>query len=122
MTKDQFEVTEEHIKLLGRLEIGYDHYTEFGAPEVDPKRPYGNSDVPNDIYEILGWDPSTSPEAEEEDGYWSIPYDDERAMTIHLEMKRVLQILCDNLGIQPGLYERKRWSGSWTLVQREEES
>jgi len=27
---------------------------EFGAPCINPKRPYGNSDVLNDIAEILG--------------------------------------------------------------------
>lgn len=27
---------------------------EFGAPEIDPKRPYGNSDVYQDMVEIIG--------------------------------------------------------------------
>ena len=28
---------------------------EYGAPEINPKRPYGNSSVELDICEILGW-------------------------------------------------------------------
>lgn len=28
---------------------------ETGAPEIDPKRPYGNSYVPEDIAEIVGF-------------------------------------------------------------------
>jgi hypothetical protein len=49
----EFTVTEDHLKLLRRAYIGWDD-CEFGAPGIDPKRPYGNSDVIGDIAEILG--------------------------------------------------------------------
>jgi hypothetical protein len=52
-----FTVTEGHLKLLQHLNIGWDD-CEFGAPCVDPKRPYGNSSVYIDIAEILGEDSS----------------------------------------------------------------
>ena len=57
----EFTVTEEHLKLLRRAYVGWDP-CEFGAPAIDCKRPYGNSDVISDIGEILGyervhWDP-----------------------------------------------------------------
>lgn len=39
------------------MHIGYDAWTEFGAPEVDPKRPYGNSNVYLYLAEILGIEP-----------------------------------------------------------------
>ena len=29
---------------------------EYGAPTIDPKRPYGNSDVEHEIIAILGWE------------------------------------------------------------------
>ena len=45
-------LTEEHIKLLRNMYVGWG-YCEFGAPEIDPKRPYGNSHVIGDIHTIL---------------------------------------------------------------------
>lgn len=53
MENKQFEIKEEHLKLLRRMYVGWDD-CEFGAPEIDPKRPYGNSDVEQDMIEILG--------------------------------------------------------------------
>lgn len=48
-----FTVTDDHLKLLRRASVGWSD-CEFGAPEIDPKRPYGNSNVLGDIAEILG--------------------------------------------------------------------
>ena len=53
MKKTIFEVKEEHLKLLRRTNVGWDG-GEFGAPEIDPKKPYGNSDVLQDMVEIIG--------------------------------------------------------------------
>ena len=92
-------VTEAHLKLLGRLVIGYDDWTEFGAPEVDPKRPYGNSDVYSDMAEILG---CTEDETDLMD-------------QLHHDLETVLQILVRNLGIEAGTYVRSDpYSKNWT--------
>lgn len=48
------KITEEHLKLLKKAYWRYDE-AEYGAPCINPKRPYGNSDVEEDIAEILGW-------------------------------------------------------------------
>lgn len=48
-----FEVKPEHLLLMRRFCVGWND-CEFGAPEIDPKRPYGNSDVLQDMLEILG--------------------------------------------------------------------
>ena len=48
-----FEVKREHLALLKQMCVGWQD-CEFGAPEIDPKRPYGNSDVLQDMIEILG--------------------------------------------------------------------
>lgn len=53
MDKTTFVMTENHLKLLQRMNVGWQD-CEFGAPEIDPKRPYGNSDVVQDIVEIIG--------------------------------------------------------------------
>jgi hypothetical protein len=49
---DTFVIGEEHLKLARRMFVGWQD-CETGAPEIDPKRPYGNSDVPGDIHELL---------------------------------------------------------------------
>jgi len=40
-------------KLLKNFQVRWND-CEFGAPEINPKRPYGNSDVEQDMLEILG--------------------------------------------------------------------
>ncbi len=53
MDKKQFTLKPEHVKLLRRMYVDWDD-CEFGAPEIDPEQPYGNSDVEQDMIEILG--------------------------------------------------------------------
>jgi hypothetical protein len=50
-----FEIKPEHIKLIQNFQIGWQD-DEFGSPEVDPKRPYGNSSVFQDMIETLGFE------------------------------------------------------------------
>ena len=52
---EKFTITENHLKLLKRMFVGWND-CEFGAPEIDPKRPYGNSSVEQDILEIIGFE------------------------------------------------------------------
>lgn len=49
---NKITVKEEHIKLLSRAYIRWED-CEYGAPAIDCKRPYGNSSVESDIFEIL---------------------------------------------------------------------
>ena len=56
MKAQKVVITPEHVTLLKNLEIGWNDDAYEGAPEVDLKRPYGNSDVWMDIAEILEWD------------------------------------------------------------------
>lgn len=110
MTNKEFEVTEDHLKLLKRMYIGWED-CEYGAPAVDCKRPYGNSSVAHDIYEILEWEVPV-----DEYGDPDISYSDERARVIHLEMQTVLQILVNNLSIKPGKYVATRYGVDWQKI------
>lgn len=107
---ETFTVTHDHLKLLRMMYVGWQD-CEYGAPEINPKRPYGNSDVEGDIAEILGW-------AYEEDEYYGLPEDLRgEARDLHRQMQTVLQILLCNLHIYPGKYERKdRYSIQWSFV------
>ncbi len=95
----EFLVTEDHIKLVEKFYVKW-FDCEYGAPCIDPKRPYGNSGVVNDIADILGWE---IPE------YGTPEWDEmsQKCGDIHQETQVVLQILTCHAreGIRPGLYE-----------------
>lgn len=115
----KFTVTEDHIKLLNRMYIDFSHDAYEGAPAVNIKRPYGNSDVVGDIAEILGWELVTDRYGDatvsEEQG--------ERALKLHEEMATVLQILAQNpLNFQLGTYvNASRYGNDWELTDEVEE-
>ena len=88
---DEFVVTNTHLQLLANCYVSWND-CEFGAPCIDPKRPFGNSDVAQDYEDITG-----------------SPYDDKT----YRELETCLQILLDNLNIHIGLYRfdknQRRW-------------
>mgnify|MGYP001602384821 CR=1 FL=1 len=81
------EITPAHIKLAKRMYVQWQD-CEYGAPEIDPKRPYGNSDVEGDIAEILGWKVG-------EDGLTDAQ--SEKAAQLHREMEEVIRYALKNL-------------------------
>ncbi len=96
-----FTITDDHLKLLRRMHVGWQD-CEYGAPEIDPKRPYGNSAVEDDICEILGW-----PLESVVDGDPAYSDDQKRkAGKIHRQMADVLQILVLHGGVARGEYEK----------------
>lgn len=111
--KKYFTVTDDHLKLLERLQFTYEDYMEFGAPAVDPKRPYGNSGVYEDLGEILGWEPA------DEDRWGETSYSDiqrERPLKLHKSMATVLQIMVTNNGVEVGDYEASRYGSVWRRI------
>lgn len=83
----------------------------FGAPAVDSKRPYGNSSVVDDIFEILEWE-SKYEDINEHPAYYE-------ACALHKDMETVLQILIDCRSIQEGSYVNPtKWSNKgWKLKE-----
>lgn len=92
-----FTLTEDHVKLLRRAYVGWQD-CETGAPEVDPKRPYGNSSVAQDIAEILG------EEYDQEDPSES---QDRRLLTLHRETQLALQVVLATGAFKLGNYKKK---------------
>ena len=92
---EDFTITKDHLKLLKRMYVGWDD-CEFGAPAIDCKRPYGNSDVLDDIKEITG----------------------KRSNILHKQMKVVLQIILCTGEIKEGRYKLKEKydSRSWQFA------
>lgn len=70
--------TEDHITLLRRAYWRMSE-VEFGAPEIDGKRPYGNSDVEGDLEELL-------PHLSEDD-----------RLQMHNDLPAVLTWICRNV-------------------------
>jgi hypothetical protein len=101
LTAERFVVTDDHIRLLREMYVSW-YDCEFGAPTVDPKRPYGNSDVIEDMREVLE----------------RLEADEDELRELHLSMKLALQILLVNAstGIQPGEYRSECYSSEWRYV------
>lgn len=101
---DTFTITENHFKLLRRMYVGWQN-CETGAPEIDPKRPYGNSDVENDVAEIIGDKVDRCPHCDE------LLSDDisDKMMALHRETETALEIVLCFAGeaCLPGRYRRK---------------
>lgn len=113
---DRFELTEDHIKLLRRAYVGWED-CETGAPAIDCKRPYGNSDVPEDVAEILGWE--GYPEG---GGLATGQYD--QAMALHRQTEAALQIVLVTGSFEPGVYEqaKRHDDRSWQRIDMKEDN
>src|ERR1700693_3694178 len=83
-----FTVTEDHLKLLRRARVSWDD-AEYGAPAIDPKRPYGSSKQVRDMAEILGL--ADSDWLYQNDGV--IPAAEDRFAQLHAETAIALQIV-----------------------------
>ena len=109
----EFTLTQDHVTLLRAMYVGWQD-CETGAPEIDPKRPYGNSDVARDVAEMLGW--ITSEAVDENDGLSEAMID--KAEALHQETAIALQIVLSTGCFTPGKYRQveKYNSRSWARV------
>ena len=89
---NEFEVTENHIKLIRKMYVNWCEF-EFGAPTINPKRPYGNSSVVYDIAEIIGIPPDEVDENKDD------------LINLHRECETALQIVLNTGSFEPGIYE-----------------
>lgn len=108
MRLQKFTLTEDHLKLLRRMYVGWCP-DEYGAPEIDPKRPYGNSDVEWDVHEILA-NGSRDDFGEDAD----MPLELERKYyEIHKETQTALQVVLATGTFEPGEYTADSYSYNW---------
>lgn len=103
----KFTVTKEHLLLLKNTRVTWWH-CEFGAPAIDCKRPYGNSDVISDIAELLGI------EKLEGDDEWIWPKSTiERCEKLHKEIETALQIALRTGKFEEGTYIADEYNANW---------
>jgi len=104
----RFEVKEQHLKLISKMWVQYNDYTEFGAPEIDPKRPYGNSDVYDDIAEILNikkkGDDFTAKQEKE-------------MLQLHMDTAIAIQIFFVTGKMETGIYEKSQYGIDWKKIK-----
>ena len=98
---EEFTITPEHIKLLRAAVVRWED-CEFGAPAIDCKRPYGNSNVIEDIVEILGYDQAS--------------YVEDYLRKIHQETLMALQIFLYTGEMKTGKYVSERYGAVWKRI------
>lgn len=105
----KFTLKPEHLLLIKNMYVGWQN-CEFGAPEIDPKRPYGNSDVEGDIAEILGLELFEDAGGEKHLSEEQSKYIND----LHRDTQTVLQIILRNCEIKCGEYETDKYDYSGT--------
>lgn len=109
----KFTVTEDHLKLLRHIHgLYWDPGEGYGALSINPKKPYGNSNVPQDVAEIV----------EAPDSDWEWDYDrvlraeaEDRYLRLHVEAGIALKIALATGEFRPGRYTRTdARSNDWT--------
>lgn len=98
----EFELTEQHVTLLRHAWVDWEG-CEFGAPAINCKRPYGNSDVLTDIAKLLHPEYVAMREGAQID--W-MEDNAARLRTVHEETQTALQIVLATGQMQPGVYIR----------------
>ena len=106
----KFTLTNDHIKLIRNMCVSWED-CEFGAPSIDCKRPYGNSDVVSDIAKILDIKP-----IETDDEYVWPKGTTELCEKIHLETKTALQIILAVGYFKVGDYMADDYSRDWRPI------
>lgn len=109
---EKFTLTENHIKLLKNFNVDWgDGY--LGAPCIDQKRPYGNSDVLTDIAEILGF------KEKNDDDFVMSERMEKGLLSIHSETCTALQIVLVTGKFEPGDYVKTEPYNRWSWKKQE---
>jgi hypothetical protein len=109
----EFTVTDDHLKLLRHAYVVWDEGEGYGAPGINPKKPYGNSYVQRDIARILDA-PDDDWELEDGEKAYVTPGAEERFTRMHVETMVALQIVLVTGEFRPGRYRRETpWGIDW---------
>lgn len=113
---EYFEVLPQHVALLKNSYTSWIDI-EFGAAGIDPKRPYGNSDVLSDIAEILNYDLSPFTNVDDPNICEDVPDEIlEDLYKFHSESKTALQIFLCTGEMKLGWYRCPKYRATkWEL-------
>lgn len=110
----RFTLKKDHIKLLRSSYVSW-NYCEFGAPSIDCKRPYGNSEVYSDMVKILAIKDAFT--GDEDDGYEVKDSVIRKLAKIHGELETALQVVLHTGKFKPGVYEADDYDRNWKLFK-----
>ena len=103
MKDDVFFLTTLHVMLLRHACVRWDDM-EWGAPGIDPRYPYGGSDVVRSIADVIGLDAADLS-----------PRIGSGLERLHRETEVALQVILATCSFEPGTFRRKEQydSRSW---------
>ncbi len=90
-----FDLLPEHLVLLRHMVVGWQD-RETGAPEIQPKRPYGSSKVPLDMWRILYGETIDALDSQES----------AKLLALHRGTETALQIVLATGEFRAGRYEK----------------
>lgn len=93
----RFELTADHLKLLRNANWFWSN-VEYGAPAMNDKRPYSNSDVTGDINDLLRWGIFPDPDK----GYPTQIR--ELAKKIHMQLLLAIEVIFQSQSFEIGWY------------------
>ena len=98
---NRFVLREDHITLLASAIMCWND-CEYGAPCIDPKRPYGNSSGSEDVCRVLGWEKLG--DNGDEPCFSSVQR--KKARAIHEETETALEVILQSRSFVCGEYTR----------------
>lgn len=111
----ELEVTQDHLTLIKNFNVKFDQHCEYGAGYIDPKRPYGNSNVDRDIGKLLGIEPKGDVYDKDDEREHREFTQEQTAYfwKLHVEAALALKICCQTQSFDPGIYVREHKFGIW---------
>jgi len=108
-----FTLTSDHVKLLRHAYTSW-NFAEFGAPSIDPKRPYGNGDVHNNMIKILGLQVPI-----DSDGYYLVSEKVARDLDwLHADLETALEVVLRTGSFKPGVYRAGMYDSNWVFEDK----
>lgn len=102
----KFILTDKHIKLMRAMCVDWQGGSSLGAPEINAKRPYGNSSIEADIHELLTGEKDYELTEKQRDEY----------AALHMQTGLALEILLQLGTVHPGTYISKDdYAREWKL-------
>ena len=109
--KKTFDMTQEHLDLLRVVYIDWNGTEKYGAPGINIKRPFGNSDIIPDMAPILGIE---SVPTDDGDTHWP-PGTTETCDCFLHDLETALQIVLAVGFFKVGAYEASEYHIDWRL-------
>jgi len=128
MEQEYYHLTKEQVMLVRQLHFGWADGNEIGydgGPCVNSKRPFGNSHVPGDIWEIVDPRPHNELMKAYEDSE-----EDEDALAeeqqatydkYYRTLAHALQVVVSSGSFEPGIYSCNKYCRNYRLVTDERE-